>query len=317
MPNWNEILREIAAISEENTQRLQSKNPFDIVRRSWLAKLSQYTGRNTIIYYSGWQQKGHLAQFGTRFDIHDGDKPGFMSTIQDIDRARGLDLFLHTPGGVLAATESLVHYLRQMFGTDVRAIIPQTAMSAGTMIACSCKEIVMGKHSNLGPIDPQLANGTPTHGILEEFENAKSELLKNPDTYVYWQSILSKYHPTLIGECQKAVEWTEELVTEWLATNMFRTESIPEQAVAKARLIVDAIGSHKTTFSHDRHLHKDYLATSLGMKIVNLEDDQILQDLVLSVHHSAIITLSETDVTKIIENQNGRAYLQHSTTSPQ
>ena len=36
-------------------------------------------------------------------------------------------------------------YLRAMWSTDIRAVIPQLAMSAGTMIACSCKEIVMGK----------------------------------------------------------------------------------------------------------------------------------------------------------------------------
>ena len=44
-----------------------------------------------------------------------------------------------------------------MFGTDIRAIVPQLALSAGTMVALACKEIIMGKHSSLGPIDPQSA----------------------------------------------------------------------------------------------------------------------------------------------------------------
>jgi ClpP class serine protease len=80
-----------------------------------------------------------------------------------MDRSKGLDLILHTPGGDMAATESLVDYLRQMFGKDIRAIVPQIAMSGGTMIALAWKEILMGKHSNLGPIDPQFSGAERLH----------------------------------------------------------------------------------------------------------------------------------------------------------
>ena len=43
------------------------------------------------------------------------------------------------------------------------------------MIACACREILMGKHSSLGPIDPQLG-GVPAHGVIEEFERAIKEI---------------------------------------------------------------------------------------------------------------------------------------------
>ena len=82
-----------------------------------------------------------------------------MLCIHKLDRSKGLDLILHTPGGSGAATESLVNYLHQMFGNDIRAFVPQLAMSAGTILACSCKEIYMGKHSNLGLVDPQAIIG--------------------------------------------------------------------------------------------------------------------------------------------------------------
>ena len=58
-----------------------------------------------------------------------------MATIHKMDRKKGLDLILHTPGGDMAATKSLVDYLRIMFEGNVRAIVPQIAMSGGTMIA--------------------------------------------------------------------------------------------------------------------------------------------------------------------------------------
>ncbi len=93
-----------------------------------------------------------------------------------MDRSKGLDLLLHTPGGDIAATESIVDYLNQIFGNDVRAIIPQISMSAGTMIALSSKQIMMGKQSNLGPIDPQMG-GLACQAILDEFKKAVSDTL--------------------------------------------------------------------------------------------------------------------------------------------
>ncbi len=298
MPTWNEILKEIGA----------QPNVFDLVRRKYIGELAQKTGRNLIVYYSGWLQKGFLGQQGVRFDIVDSDKMGFMSTIKGLDRSKGLDLMLHTPGGSIGATESIVHYLKTMFGNDIRAIVPQIAMSAGTMIACSCKEIVMGKHSNLGPIDPQIS-GIPTHGIIEEFDRAKREIANDPKTIPVWQTILSRYSPTLIGECEKAIRWSETMVKSWLKENMFIDD--PEKDT-KVEAIITELASHALTLSHDRHLSIDILK-KLGLKIISLEDDSDFQDKVLSVHHSCIISLTQTTAYKLIENHDGKAYIQQIT----
>ena len=296
MPTWNEIVEEI------NNQ----PNPFDLIRRKYVKQLSDKTGRNVLTYYSGWLQKGHLSTHGFRFDITDTDKMGFMSTINGLDKTKGLDLVLHTPGGSIGATESIVNYLKSIFGNDIRAIIPQIAMSAGTMIACSCKEVLMGKHSNLGPIDPQIGIGIPAHGIIEEFDKAKAEILADSGTIPLWHTILSKYNPTLIGECEKAIKWSEDMVKNWLKDNMFNGEG---DAETKANAVIAELGSHALTLSHDRHLSPEILK-GLGLKIVDLESEQDLQDKVLSVHHASIITLTQTSVYKIIENQEGKAYIQ-------
>lgn len=126
MPNWSEILKEM-----EDCKRVDA---LDYIRRNYLKRLSDITGRNTIAYYSAFLQKFDNNQLS----INDNDKNGFMTVIHKMDRSKGLDLILHTPGGDLAAAESIVDYLKVMFGHNVRAIIPQIAMSAGTMIACSC-----------------------------------------------------------------------------------------------------------------------------------------------------------------------------------
>ena len=137
MPNWSEIIVEIQQEQEKNPK----VNPLDTVRRKYLKKVSEITGRNTIAYYSGWLQKPQA--LGTA--VGDKNKSGFMLAINKLERSRGLDLILHTPGGDIAATESLVDYFYSMYEKNIRVIVPQISMSAGTMIAFASKEIVMGK----------------------------------------------------------------------------------------------------------------------------------------------------------------------------
>lgn len=298
MPDWSEILREI------NTNSTTHGTPFDQARRTYLKRLSDITKRNTIVYYSGWHQKGHLAPAGgVNFSINDADKSGFMTAIHKMDRSLGLDLLLHTPGGDVAATESLVDYLRQMF-TNIRAIIPQIAMSAGTMIALACNEIVMGKQSSLGPIDPQFG-GIPAHGVIEEFNQAKKDITSNPVLANLWIPILQKYQPTFIGECQKAIDWGNSIANQWLNSWMLADDTERE---AKSKAIVDELSDHSLTLSHARHISLKK-ARDLGLRIVELEANDELQDAVLSVHHACIHTLASTNAFKIIENQLGHAYI--------
>ena len=289
MPSWNEILDESRAASQH-----------DLIRRRYLAECHRISGRNVIAYYSGWLQKN----VPVGLSINDEDKNGLMTVIRGMDRSKGLDLILHTPGGEMAATESLVDYLRSMFGTDMRAIVPQLAMSAGTMIACACKEIVMGKQSSLGPIDPQYA-GIPAHGVVEEFNRAKSEVQQDASTIPIWQAIIAKYTPTLIGECEKAIAWSNEMTREWLESGMFDSDGNPGETIDQ---IIGELGDHALTKSHARHLSLGR-CREIGLKVVELEEDQNLQDAVLSVHHACMVTFSDTPACKIIENHDGVAFI--------
>src|SRR5579871_315483 len=211
----------------------------------------------------------------------------FMATIHELDRDKGLDLILHTPGGDTAATESLVDYLRSMFGTNIRAIVPQLAMSAGTMMALACNEVVMGKHSSLGPIDPQFG-GIAAHGVVEKFQRAAAEIQQNQLMALVWQPIIAKYTPTLIGECQRVIAWSETMVRNWLDTGMLRDD--PDKA-NKIYRIITAFGNIALTLSHARHLGIKQVQDA-GAVVTPLENDQALQEAVLTVHHACIQTLS-------------------------
>lgn len=295
MASWNEILSECSRESS-----------FDIVRRKYLKALRQKTGRNIIIYYSGWLQKPHLAnQAGVELAISDGDKNGFMATIHQLKREEGLDLILHTPGGSMAATESLVAYLRDMFEGNIRAFVPQIAMSAGTMIACACSEIIMGTHSSIGPIDPQYGN-LPAHGLVEEFEKAATEVKSDKSRILVWAPILQKIDPTMLSECIKVTAWAKEMVQEWLETGMLKDD--PKKR-SKAQQIVKALTDSAENKSHSRHIGYDR-ALAIGLNVKQLEADQDLQDAVLSVHHSCIATLQGTAAIKITENHLGIAFIQ-------
>ena len=288
MPNWRSVLEEI-----------NKYNP-DTVRRNYLHKLFQYTKRNVIAYYSGFMSKPGIQLL----EITDEDMNGFMQAVHQLDRNLGVDLILHTPGGSIASTEAIVNYLHNIFGDNMRAIIPQAAMSAGTMVACCCREIIMGKQSSLGPIDPHL-RGIPAQGVLDEFKKALTEYKNDPDSIMVWKEILAKYQPTFLGQCSNAVLWTKDFVEDQLTSNMFRGEP---DAAAKAAAIVAKLSDSNETRSHERHLPASACA-AMGLKITMLEDDQMFQDLLLTVHHCYMHVLSNTGAFKIIENHTGAAFI--------
>ena len=288
MPKWSNILNEVEASS--SIQRTLT-----LKRRSYLEEISSLTGRNTIAYYSGWLKYPNKPNIG----INETDKNAFMEVVCGLDRKKGLDLILHTPGGDLAATESIVTYLKKMFDNNIRAIIPQISMSAGTMMAMSCNSIIMGEQSSLGPIDPQIGP-VACQAVIDEFKDAIKQISKEPASLGLWQVIISKYGPTDLTACQNAVTWAKKLATEWLlATN----------SKINIRRILNVFLNHKHSFSHAKHMSKNECKNA-GLNIVDLEANQTLQDAVLSLHHCYMITFDKFLISKIVENQKNGSYLQ-------
>lgn len=296
MPTWNDILDEVNANPQAQV---------DAIRQKYLKELSVHTDRNVIAYYSGW-----LIPRADDFNvsINDLDKHAFMTVMKGLDKSKGLDLILHTPGGSIDATESLVEYLWSLFNKDVRVIVPQLAMSAGTMIACSAKSVVMGKHSNLGPFDPQMYSpgigfNIPAQGVIDEYEVAKKEIGQDSASIPLWQTIYSRIHPSFMNECLLAMTMSADLVKGWLIDNMLDGNANKETI---AQSIVDELTDHESTKSHGRHISRDK-CEKLGLVIEKLEDNDVFQDLVLSVHHSFMITFSQTPARKIVECSNSLA----------
>jgi hypothetical protein len=314
MAGWSEILAEIQ-IEQDGINTLLAQNPndpagrtsgADIVRKRYVAALAQYTDRNVIVYASGWLQKPQVP--AEILMVHPNDLDGFLETVHGCDYDKGLDLILHSPGGVPEAAEQIVKYLRSKFA-HIRVFVPHMAMSAATMMACAANSIVLACHSTLGPTDPQIPIRTNTgemrlvaaHALLQDFSDAKQT---RGVEYAAWAPILGQYPPGLLTECRRSLSLTKELVTTWLAQYMFAGKRNRRRlAINLAKFLADS--QHH---SHARPLMRDELRI-YNMQIEDLEDDQQLQDLVMSVYHATTHTLGGTAAAKIIDNHLGHGFV--------
>lgn len=300
MPTWGEILKEL--------NRTESPAGIDGVRREYLRQLNELTGRGVILYATAWFESRPVPP--SELQIGLPDMQGLMEAVSDI-RERELDIILHSPGGSAEAAESMVEFIRERFD-HVRVFVPIAAMSAATMVALSANELVMGQHSQLGPIDPQFIISTPegersapAKAILNQFELAKSECTKNPANLLAWMPILRTYAPGLLTQCEQSQKLASDMVAGWLQRYMFSGE---EDANKKAKEIAEWFADYDSFRSHGRRVGRAQ-ARERGVKVVDLEDDDKLQDAVLSVHHATAHTFSGAPAYKIIENHNGRAWI--------
>jgi len=188
-------------------------------------------------------------------------------------------------------------------------------MSAATLIACAADRILMGRHSYLGPVDPQIQYGVysvPAQAVIDQFQRAKNDVVGDPRTLAVWVPILQQYGPALIEQCENAKELSKELVSSWLQRWMFRKARKREE---RATAVSEALTDYRRWRIHSRPLHAKYLK-SLGLAVDLIENDQRLQDLVLTVYHATMHTFSGTPAVKIIENHLGRSFIKLVTFHP-
>ena len=186
-----------------------------------------------------------------------------------------------------------------MFGNDIRAIVPHLSL-------CRNDDSTVVQRNPDGPSFSYRACrsqilGVPAHAVVEEFNRARNEITANPSTIPLWQPIIAKYTPTLVGECEKAIEWSNKLVRNWLSTGMFAGDPDADQKIEQ---VMKELADHAFNKSHSRHISLAH-AQDIGLKAKALEKDQELQEKVLSVYHSYVLSASETGLIKIIENHEG------------
>jgi ClpP class serine protease len=109
--------------------------------------------------------------FGRYIDIDDSEQ--LLRAIRMTPPEMPIDLLLHTPGGLVLASDQIAYALKR-HGGKVTVIVPHYAMSGGTLVALAADEILMDPDAVLGPVDPQLGSlprgSWPAASILKALE---------------------------------------------------------------------------------------------------------------------------------------------------
>lgn len=305
MAAWSQLVDELNAIS-----------PDPNIKNQWLvgnltAALQNISNlrknRNVLFYASAFLQKPHLNPDAIQITYEEIN--GFMSCLYGMDFRKGLTLILHTPGGVTNAAESIVQYLHSKF-SDIEVIIPTFAMSAGTMISLSANRIIMGRPSQLGPIDPQIpisGKFVSARAIVDQFAKAKEEISSNLSLAHAWAPILQSLGPALLVEAEYALDYGERMVASWLENRMLKRSA---NKSAKAKDIAHYFNDASNHKSHGRRIDMTE-ARKQGVNVTALESNQQLQNEVLTAYHLATILIGQTLISKLLWNNQGISWVKN------
>lgn len=140
-----------------------------------LIKLIESKRRSRLITLIHRQESMSILGFLLRRYINIEDSEQVLRAIRLTPDEMPIDMVLHTPGGLVLASEQIANALEK-HPAKVTVFVPHYAMSGGTMIALAADEIVMDDNAVLGPVDPQLGE-YPAASILKVIrEKSKDEI---------------------------------------------------------------------------------------------------------------------------------------------
>lgn len=304
MASWSELL-----------ELLKDQNDPAWLDNKLKEHLSAISGRRNgaavIFYASAFLQKNADNVAITREDIN-----GFMNALYEAPTDRGLVLILHTPGGDPNAVESIVEYLHSKFHY-LEVIVPYLAMSGGAMISLASDKLTLGRQSQLGPIDPQLVIGNKTHSaraIQEGFNKAREDIESDTKLAHLWAPILQNMGPSLFLEAEKALSYSKELVANWLTKRMLKyvigdeTERKRKADTIAAYFNAEAIPDHGQVHVHGQRIGAVKLQ-ELGLNLRFFEDDQALQNDILTAYHLMTLIFETTPSFKFIASDRGKMWV--------
>ncbi len=176
-----------------------------------------------------------------------------------------ISIVLRTPGGSAETTERYVTVVRHHYKT-VNFVVPDIAMSAGTIFCMSGDKIYMDYSSSLGPIDPQVlvpdgSGYVAALGYLDKVAEITNKGNLSPADVVFLKGLdLAK-----LALYEQAKNLSIDLLKKWLVDHKFSNWTVhrttnpgdavsSEQKVARASEIATNLSDHKKWFSHGRSL---------------------------------------------------------------
>ena len=207
------------------------------------------------------------------------------------NRRNSLLVIIDTPGGIVEVAERIVNTLRHYY-CEVKFLIPDKAMSAGTVLVMSGDGILMDHFSRLGPIDPQVyIEGKPTAisvlSYLEQFDRLVKKSQEGTLTSAELV-LLQKLDLADLRQYELAAELSVSLIREWLVQYKFKDwsthsktgeDTTLEEKKNRAEEIARALNDQGRWGTHNRMINRDTL-TQMGLRIDALETYQELHTLV-------------------------------------
>lgn len=219
----------------------------------------------------------------------------FIERLRDVpDPKDRLVVFLNTPGGSAETVEKMVEIIRHHF-TEVLFVVPDYAMSAGTIFCMSGDRIYMDYSSSLGPIDPQVFNGkewVPALGYLDKvnqlLDQARAGTISNAEFL-----ILQGIDLAILSRYEQARDLTVTLLKKWLVEYKFRDWHLHatdpaklgkpvtlDEKRARAEEIARQLGDNKLWHSHGRMISAATLQSHLRLRIDDYSTDAKLKSLI-------------------------------------
>ena len=205
------------------------------------------------------------------------------------DRKPRIAVILNTLGGTIEVVERLVSVIRHYYN-EVDFLIPDRAMSAGTVFAMSGDRIFMNYFSCLGPIDPQIVKNdelVPALSYLNQYQRL-SEKAEIGQLNMADITLLNKLDLGELYQFEQARELSHDLLINWLSTYIFKnwnTHSSTGQPVTdedkrqRAKEIAAVLSDNERWHSHGRMISRDTLTSDsegIRLKIEKIEDHPII-----------------------------------------
>jgi len=191
-----------------------------------------------------------------------------------------LVIFLNTPGGSVETVEKFADINRNFY-KEVYFIVPEQAMSAGTVFCLSGDKIFMDYASSLGPIDPQIFNGkqyVPALGYLDKIQ----EFVEKSNSGIPLNSVelffLQQQDIAFLRLCEQQKSLTVNLIEKWLVEYGFKNneENLTlEEQTQQAKDIAEKLGDNSQWLSHGRYINIKRLK-EMGLNIEDYSNDENL-----------------------------------------
>jgi len=215
-------------------------------------------------------------------------QPYFYKTLERLGKQNRIDLFLYTTGGQTDSVWPLVSILRE-YCDEFSVLIPYKAHSAGTLICLGADKIILGRASELSPVDPTTGNQfnpseetSPSQRKLISVEDVTSyfNLAKNPSKQsdekdndskvsldLAFEQLVNKVHPLALGNVNRSHTQIRELAKRLLKLN-------------KNHIASNNIDTIVNTLTQGRYSHADILNRHevkdlLSEKVVEFPNDDL------------------------------------------